>query len=141
MQEANLDRADTYLTNAVKHFKYEWKGKRRLHQKPRLIEVHSCLPWLHAEIQQVAPEIIVCLGATAAQSLLGNSFRITRDRGKFFQQEGLPWIMATMHPSSILRAPDDEQRQEQKRVFIADLKLVVNALTHGLPDASSNKAG
>ena len=120
---AGIQRADTYVTNAVKHFKWTAAGKRRIHKKPNAAEVAACRPWLDAELEAVGPEVVVCLGATAAQALLGPQFRLTRQRGQFF--EGLigPALTATVHPSSILRAPD-ESREVEMEAFVRDLTLV-----------------
>ncbi len=125
---AGIDRSQTYVTNVVKHFKWEPRGKRRIHKKPNASEVKACRPWLEAEISLVKPKVIVCLGATAAQALLGAQFKVTRQRGKFIESTLAPYIMATVHPSSILRAPDDETRHEEKRKFIDDLKRVARVI-------------
>jgi DNA polymerase len=124
--EAGIDRKTVYMTNAVKHFKWKPVGKRRLHQKPAAFEVAACKPWLNAEIELIHPEIIVCLGATAAQSMLGNSFRVTKSRGKWFEYNGTR-LIATIHPSAVLRAPDDEREQEYRH-FVADLTIVARAV-------------
>ncbi|HWL94325.1 MAG TPA: UdgX family uracil-DNA binding protein, partial [Phycisphaerae bacterium] len=128
LEEAGIKRSETFMTNAVKHFKFEMRGKRRLHAKPRAREIEACRPWLDAEIAAVKPRLIVCLGATAAQAMMGRAFRITKERGKVFKPADGPWIMATVHPSSILRAPDDESRRQAKRDFIKDLKKAASAL-------------
>jgi uracil-DNA glycosylase len=128
LEAAGLQRENCYLTNAVKHFKFQWAGKRRLHKKPRAREVSACMPWLQAEIAEVKPEIIVCLGATAAQALLGRAFRLTQHRGEMIESDYAPYVMATVHPSSILRAPDSEARHEEMDKFIADLKIVAKML-------------
>lgn len=120
--EAGIDRDIVYVTNAVKHFKWEPRGKRRIHKKPSAREQAACRPWFDAEIEAVKPQLVVCLGATAAQSLLGRAFRVTQDRGKVLNAPGLPPILATVHPSSILRAPDDEARHEARAGFVADLR-------------------
>ncbi len=125
---AGIPRAEVFVTNAVKHFKWEPRGKRRLHQKPNLTEVRACRPWLEAELAIVEPRIVVCLGATAAQSLMGPAFRITRDRGQFFESPWAPWLTATFHPSAILRMPDAAKRQEAREEFVADLKQVAARL-------------
>src|SRR5215470_11104503 len=122
--EAGIDRSHTYVTNVVKHFKWEPRGKRRIHKKPNAGEIKACRPWLEAEISLVKPKVIVCLGATAAQALLGPQFRVSQQRGQFIESTLAPYIMATVHPSSILRAPDDESRRAEKRRFISDLKKV-----------------
>jgi uracil-DNA glycosylase family protein len=128
MESAGLDADECYVTNAVKHFKYEWRGKRRLHAKPRRIEVLACMPWLEAEIAEVKPDVIVCLGATAAQAIFGPKFRLTQHRGEF-QESGLArYVLATVHPSSILRARDDETRHEEMERFVDDLKLIAKTI-------------
>src|SRR5205807_6603895 len=129
LEEAGIDRQKAYVTNVVKHFKWEPRGKRRIHKKPNAREITACRPWLEAEIEIVKPKVIVCLGATAAQALLGSQFRVSKDRGKFIEADLAPFIIATVHPSAILRAPDDETRHEQKRRFIDDLKKVADVLS------------
>jgi DNA polymerase len=124
LDEAGIDRSTVYLTNAVKHFKWEARGKRRIHKRPDLAEVTACHPWLDAEISAVKPDLVVCLGAVAAQALLGRSFRVTRQRGEIFESEGRPPITATVHPSSILRAPDEATRQLEMKAFVEDLRGV-----------------
>jgi DNA polymerase len=127
LEAAGLNREEVYLTNAVKHFKWEPQGKRRLHKKPSAREIAACRPWLDAEIEAVHPQTIVCLGATAAQALLGRSFRITRQRGELLPS---PWgggILATWHPSAILRAPQQADRHRLRAEFIGDLKLAASA--------------
>jgi len=126
---AGIDRAHTYVTNVVKHFKWEPRGKRRIHKKPNAGEIAACRPWLEAEISLVKPKVVVCLGATAAQALLGPQFKVTKQRGKFIKSTLAPYIIATVHPSSILRAPDDETRHDEKRKFIDDLKKVAHILS------------
>ena len=128
LQAAGIDRGHVYITNAVKHFKWKPQGKRRLHQKPNAAEINACRPWLDAEIALIKPELLVLLGATAAQALLGRDFRVTLQRGQFIERPGLPVIMATVHPSSILRAPDDESRELEMRAFIEDLRRVAQRL-------------
>jgi uracil-DNA glycosylase family protein len=122
LEEAGIDRAKTYVTNAVKHFSWEPRGKRRIHKKPNGTEISACRPWLDSEIALLKPEVIVCLGATAAQTLLGRDFRVTKSRGELMESPLAPYIMATVHPSSILRAPDEASRQAEMERFIADLK-------------------
>jgi DNA polymerase len=122
LEEAGIDRSKTYVTNVVKHFKWEPRGKRRIHKKPNAIEIAACLPWLEAEIAVIKPQVIVALGATAAQTLLGPKFRVTKQRGEFMESTLAPYIMATVHPSSILRAPDEESRRLEYRLFVDDLK-------------------
>lgn len=130
MDEAGIDRDAAYVTNAVKHFKWEPRGKRRLHEKPGFREVRACRPWLEAEIEAVHPKLIVCLGATAAQSLLGAAFRVSRDRGRLMTIPGYPPVLATVHPSSILRAKDDEDREKQRRLFVKDLVVAAKAIAN-----------
>ena len=124
LAEASIDRAESYVTNVVKHFKFEERGKRRIHQKPRSAEINACEPWLEAEIQLIQPEVIVCLGATAAQTLLGAKFRLTKSRGVPVEHPWAPHVVATIHPSAILRAPDAEQRHAEYGRFVADLKAI-----------------
>jgi uracil-DNA glycosylase len=128
LAEAGIDRSKVYVTNAVKHFSWEpdARGKRRIHKKPRYSEIQACRPWLDAEIAATHPEVIVCLGATAAQALLGRTFSVTRQRGIFVPSGLAPFVMATVHPSSILRAPDNRARLEQKQSFINDLALAAS---------------
>jgi uracil-DNA glycosylase family protein len=130
--EAGIDRQTVYITNMVKHFK--WKrtahvpGKRRLHDKPNQYEVTACRPWLEAEIGNVKPKIVVCLGSTAAQGLIGKTFRVTKQRGEFFASDLAPFVTATIHPSAILRAPDDVSREHEFAQFVADLRRVAEKL-------------
>ena len=126
---AGIDRRDVYVTNAVKHFKWEPRGKRRIHKKPNATEIAACRPWLEAEIAVLKPKVVVCLGATAAQALLGRDFRVTQRRGEFLESPIASYVMATVHPSSILRAPDDETRHEEMRRFVADLKKISRVLS------------
>jgi uracil-DNA glycosylase len=128
LAQAGITREKTYVTNAVKHFKWEPRGKRRIHKKPNAAEMTACRPWLDAEIAAVQPKIIVCLGATAAQSLLGRAFRVTQHRGELLASELAPFLMATVHPSSILRAPDEDTRHAELKMFIADLKKAARHL-------------
>jgi|SRR5438552_247220 len=128
LEEAGIDRRQAYVTNVVKHFKWEPRGKRRIHAKPDLVEITACLPWLQAEIEVVKPRALVCLGATAAQALLGRTFRVTQQRGQFVSSPLAPLVTATVHPSSILRAPDDEARRAERARFVEDLKKVAKAL-------------
>lgn len=128
LEAAGIDRRDVFVTNAVKHFKWEPRGKRRIHKKPNTIEIVACRPWLDAEIAVVRPEVIVCLGATAAQALLGRNFKVSIDRGKFVQSPLAPQVLATVHPSSILRAQDDESRHREMQRFIDDLSVVARDL-------------
>ncbi len=123
-EEAGIDRGQVYVTNVVKHFKWEPRGKRRIHAKPNAAEISACRPWLETEIALVKPHVLVCLGATAAQALLGKAFKVSRQRGEFVPSSLAPFVTATVHPSSILRAPDDESRREEMRRFVEDLKEV-----------------
>jgi uracil-DNA glycosylase family protein len=127
--EAGIERDSVYVTNVVKHFKWEPRGKRRIHKKPNQLEINACRPWLDAEIDVVKPQVIVCLGATAAQALLGRSFKVTQNRGKFVKSALAPYVTATVHPSSLLRAPDDETRRAETRNFVEDLKKIAAVLT------------
>jgi uracil-DNA glycosylase family protein len=128
LAQAGIDREKTYVTNAVKHFKWEPRGKRRIHKKPNAVEIAACRPWLDAEIAAVRPKVIVCLGATAAQSLLGRDFRVTQHRGELIPSTLAASLMATVHPSSILRAPDEETRHAEMKKFVADLKKAARLL-------------
>jgi uracil-DNA glycosylase len=125
---AGIDRATVYVTNAVKHFKWRPAGKRRLHEKPNRTEIAACKLWLEAEIALLRPQVVVCLGATAAQALISPTFRVTKERGKLIPSTLAPHVIATVHPSSILRAPDDEARTEEMRLFVADLKKVARVI-------------
>ncbi|HKF43156.1 MAG TPA: UdgX family uracil-DNA binding protein [Thermoanaerobaculia bacterium] len=131
LEEAGIDRSDAYVTNVVKHFKWEPSGKKRIHQKPNSLEIAACRPWLEAEIALVQPEVLVCLGATAAQALLGASFKVTKHRGAFVKSELAPHVTATVHPSSILRAPDDAARRVATKAFVRDLKKVSGVVSRG----------
>jgi uracil-DNA glycosylase family protein len=126
---AGIDRATVYLTNVVKHFKFEERGKRRIHKKPRAGEIGACRPWLDTEIALVKPRVIVCLGATAAQALLGGQFKVTKQRGAFVPSPLAARVLATVHPSSILRAPDEQARAREMKQFIADLRAAASALS------------
>ena len=130
LSEAGIDRSEIYVTNVVKHFKWmaAQRGKRRIHKKPRYSEIQACRPWLDAELSVIKPEVLVCLGATAAQALLGRDFRVTRDRGRLIESVLAPRVMATAHPSSILRAPDGQSRQNQLQDFVRDLKKVARLI-------------
>ena len=127
LEQVGIDRGDVYVTNAVKHFKWKPSGKRRLHAKPSAREMAACRPWLEAELESVHPEVIVCLGATAAQSLLGPAFRITKERGQFLKYDAAR-LLATYHPSAILRAPDANARTEMRKQFMADLRKVARQI-------------
>ena len=124
LEEAEIDRREVYVTNTVKHFKWEPRGKLRIHKKPSMQEIHACRPWLEAELDAVRPKLIVCLGAVAAQSLLGSTFKITQTHGKIQEAKGFPPIIATLHPSAILRAPTEEDRERQLKIFAEDLRKV-----------------
>jgi len=123
LQEAGIDRKSVYVTNAVKHFKFEERGKRRIHKKPSASETKACRPWLEAELEVIRPEILVCLGATAAQSVFGPDYRVTQARGKFVSHPWAALATSTIHPSAILRAPD-ELRESEYALFVEDLKKV-----------------
>jgi len=129
LEEAGIDRDTIYLTNVVKHFKWEPRGKRRIHKKPNALQIVACRPWLEAEIDRVRPRVVVLLGATAAQAMLGNKFRVTQQRGEILPFSLAPYAMATVHPSSILRAPDDESRQRERQLFVRDLKVLTKFLS------------
>ena len=128
MEEAGIDRSLAYVTNVVKHFKWEPRGKRRIHQKPNWGEIAACRPWLDAELAVVKPRVIVCLGATAAQALLGRQFRVTKQRGVPVESDLAPTVIATVHPSSILRADTEEDRRVAYDEFVADLRKVADLL-------------
>jgi len=130
LAEVGIERDQVYVTNVVKHFKWEaaQRGKRRIHKKPRHSEIEACRPWLDAELQVVRPEVLVCLGASAAQALLGKDFRVTRDRGKLMKSDLAPYVLATTHPASILRAPDSEAREQARREFARDLGKVAGLI-------------
>ena len=128
IKEAGLDRSRAYLTNAVKHFKWVPRGPRRIHSKPGSMEIAACLPWLEAELAAVKPKVVVALGATAAQALFGKAFRVTRERGKLIPCRWAPYAMATVHPSSLLRAPDDATRHREIERLIGDLRKVAPLL-------------
>ena len=128
LAEAGIDRSRAYVTNVVKHFKWTARGKRRIHSKPSGPEIAACLPWLQAEIELVAPEALVCLGATAAQALLGRDFRVTKQRGTFIKSNLAPHVLATVHPSSLLRLPPQVDAEAEFRHFVADLHKVAKIL-------------
>ena len=127
LEEAGIDRKDIYVTNAVKHFKWEPRGKRRIHQKPNSREIAACKPWLEAELRLVKPRLVVCLGATAGQAIFGPSFRVTRERGKVLSSKLAPRVVATVHPSSLLRQPDEESREREYAHFVSDLRVALKA--------------
>lgn len=122
LEGAGIDRDDVYVTNAVKHFKFEERGKRRLHKKPLADEVRACRPWLEAELKLIKPRVLVCLGATAAQAILGNKFHLTKERGKPFPHSMAVQVLATVHPSAVLRIPQQEERHIEFNRFVDDLK-------------------
>lgn len=132
LDQAGINRAEVYVTNVVKHFKWTSaeRGKRRIHQKPGYSEIQACRPWLDAELRLIKPEILVCLGATAAQSLLGRTFSVNRQRGQRVESSLAPYVTATVHPSSILRAPDSKSRELQMRAFIKDLAKIAKLTAH-----------
>lgn len=123
-----IDRNRVYVTNIVKHFKWEPRGKRRIHKKPNALEIAACRPWLDAEIDRVRPHVVVLLGATAAQAIMGSKFRVTQQRGKLLQTDIAPYVMATVHPSAILRAPDEESRHREREQFVEDLRVLAKFL-------------
>ena len=127
LERAGIDRSKVYVTNAVKHFRFSPRGKKRIHRKPDLAEIAACRPWLDAEIQLVRPHVLVCLGATAAQALLGREFRVSRQRGTFIESDLASFVTATVHPSSILRG-DDETREIEMERFVADLRTAAQKL-------------
>ncbi|MBV8517191.1 MAG: UdgX family uracil-DNA binding protein [Acidobacteria bacterium] len=128
LEEAGIDRAKVYVTNVVKHFKWEPRGKRRIHKKPNAVEITACRPWLQAEIRVIKPRAIICLGSTAAQAIIGPKFRVSTQRAQFVESELAEYVTATVHPSSILRAPSDEARHLERARFVDDLKKIRAAL-------------
>jgi DNA polymerase len=128
LERAGIDRDEVYVTNAVKHFKWEPRGKRRIHKKPSAEEIRACNPWLQAELEVVKPRVVVCLGATAAQAVIGRGFKVTQHRGEFVDTELGPLVTATVHPSSILRAQDDATRHAEMEAFVRDLQTVAKAI-------------
>jgi DNA polymerase len=128
LSEAGIDRGEVYVTNVVKHFKWKARGKRRIHQKPNAEEIAACRPWLDAELEVVKPDVLVALGATAAQALLGRGFRVTRERGVPVDSDLAPNVLASVHPSSILRARDEAERREAYAAFVADLRAAATLL-------------
>jgi DNA polymerase len=128
LDAAGIARSEVYVTNTVKHFKWEPRGKLRIHKKPNMKEINACRPWLDAELQTIKPKLIVCLGAVASQSLLGARFKVTLDHGKPKEVEGFPPIIATLHPSAILRARTDEDRQSQTEILIDDLRIAARLI-------------
>jgi DNA polymerase len=134
LAEAGIARADTYVTNVVKHFKWTPKGQRRIHEKPNTREVEACRPWFQTELDLVKPEVVVALGATAAQAILGSAFRISRERGRWVASPLAAKVLATAHPSAVLRLPDEPARREAMAQLIADLRVVARALKSKAPD-------
>jgi len=128
LEDVGIARDEAYVTNAVKHFKWEPRGKRRLHKKPNALEIAACRPWLEAEIALVKPKVLVLLGATAAQTLLGRDFRVSRERGRLIRSSLAPYVVATVHPSALLRAPDDATRHREIARFVVELRQVATAL-------------
>jgi DNA polymerase len=130
LKDAGINRSQVYVTNAVKHFKWEPRGKRRIHQKPNSREIAACRPWLEAELRIVKPNLVVAMGATAAQTLFGAGFRVTRERGKVLSSKLASMVLATVHPSSLLRQPDEESREREYKHFVADLRAALKAASH-----------
>jgi DNA polymerase len=128
LEAAGIARADAYVTNVVKHFKFEERGRRRIHQTPKRFEIDACRPWLEAELDVVKPEALVLLGAVAAKALLGSSFRVTQHRGELLDSDLAAMVTATIHPSAILRAPDDRTRTAEREAFAEDLRVLAQAL-------------
>src|SRR5215211_5943954 len=128
LEAAGIDRADAYVTNVVKHFKFEERGRRRIHQTPKRFEIEACKPWLEEELRAVKPEALVLLGATAAKALMGSAFRVTQHRGELLDSDLAPIVTATVHPSSILRQQDDESRMAERKAFARDLRVIAQAL-------------
>jgi uracil-DNA glycosylase len=141
LEQAGIERGDVYMTNVVKHFKWRPRGKKRIHQKPNADEIAACRPWLDSELAAVKPQALVCLGATAAQALLGRSFRVTKERGRFVDSPLAPLVTATVHPSSILRAPDEESRRSAMDEFVRDLTKVAEAIADGRPGSEKTGQG
>lgn len=127
LEEAGIDRNSVYVTNTVKHFKWEPRGKRRIHQKPSSRDIAACRPWLEAELRIVKPSVLVCLGSTASQALFGTAFRVTRERGKILQSALVPRVVATVHPSSLLRQPNEASRKREYKLFVQDLRVALKA--------------
>ena len=128
LEAAGIDRGEAYVTNVVKHFKFEERGRRRIHATPKRFEIDACKPWLEEELRVVRPEALILLGATAAKAILGSSFRVSKQRGELLESELAPIVSATIHPSAILRGPDEATRQEERAAFAADLANVTRAL-------------
>jgi DNA polymerase len=141
LETAGIERTCVYLTNAVKHFRFEERGKRRIHKRPDAGQIRACRPWLRAEIDVIAPEAIVVLGAVAARALLGSSFRLMAQRGRLVDSDLAPIVVATIHPSAILRSRDDEARSSQRELFTEDLRVAVEALARADHASRSSSAG
>ena len=133
LEEAGLDRRVVYVTNAVKHFRFEQRGKRRLHSKPLARHVNACLPWLEAESKVLHPKMMVALGGTAAQAIMGAGFKVTKQRGQVLTCPYAPWFMATLHPSAILRVPEADARRQARSMFIEDMRIVARQLARDIP--------
>jgi uracil-DNA glycosylase len=131
LERAGIDRADVYLTNAVKHFRFEERGKRRIHQRPDARHIRACHPWLEAELRVIRPEALIVMGAVAAKALLGNAFKVTEERGRLLESDLAPIVVATIHPSAILRERDDEGRKRQREAFTRDLEVAADAIASG----------
>jgi uracil-DNA glycosylase len=129
LEKAGIERGAAYVTNVVKHFKWVPRGRRRIHSKPSSLEIKACLPWLEAELELVRPKVLVCLGSTAAQALLGSTFRVTQERGRWLRSRLAPHVMATVHPSALLRIEDDATRKAAIREFVRELRLVADVLS------------
>jgi len=129
LEAAGIERAETYLTNVVKHFSFQERGRRRIHQTPKRFEVEACKPWLEAELAVVKPDALVLLGAIAAKALLGSSFKVTQHRGELLDSDLAPIVSATVHPSSILRQPDEASRVRERKAFARDMRVVADALS------------
>ena len=127
LEDAGINRTEVYVTNAVKHFKWEPRGKRRIHQKPSARDIAACRPWMEAEIRLVQPKLLICLGSTAGQAIFGPSFRVTKQRGKILHSPFAKKTIATVHPSSLLRQPDEESREREYKNFVADLRVAAKA--------------
>ena len=127
LEEAGIDRSHVYVTNVVKHFKWEPRGKHRIHKRPNSREIAACRPWLESELRLVKPQLVVCLGSTAGQAFFGSSFRVTRERGKVLSSKLAPKVVVTVHPSSLLRQPDEESREREYDRFVVDLRAAVKA--------------
>jgi DNA polymerase len=137
LEEAGIDRRAVYVTNTVKHFKWQPRGKRRIHQKPSSRDIASCRPWLDAELRAVRPNIMVCLGSTAAQAIFGPHFRVTRERGRILESQFAFRVVTTIHPSALLRQPDDKSRRREYALFVQDLRVALSATGETSPARSA----